>query len=1071
MFGCQSLAEQKAPLGGEEIKKTCLAIVIPILTHTSPLLRVAAAHALGRLCQVINDGRFVSEMAGICFEKLKSARDMLSRTGYSLAIGYLHRFVGSLGSQANLNSAISILLALSQDLNSPVVQIWSLHSLSLVVDSGGPIFRPYIEATMHHSIKLLINASYLNSDVHQCAGRVLSALITAIGPELQEELDQIVAMRNQLLMASLLMQTHPDELVQVQAIGCLQQLHMFAAGQISLSRLVPALCSVICSEQLLLRSASINCLYQLAQRETNEVYVQANEWIRRMRPNESWAEHGLPGLLFDRLDKETQPKLCDRLRNVLSSLLQCLCAKRLNKVILLCKEVLTNAEHRPTTHQNGNDPENDDDEDDEIGFQSNDAVQQSIRCPKWATKVFATQMLCRVIYYCVNSSNARLHFDLAAARDAQRKSLTSSVLNQSGDPSDSGNFEFESCSIEANFLILHLSDLIRMAFMAATSDSDALRLEGLTLLELVIDKFAKVAEPEFSDHVVLEQYQAQVGAALRPAFAAETASHVTAKACQVCSAWIGSGVARDLNDLRRVYQLLVSSLLKLKRDSNSRLYNESASTMEKLAILKAWAEVYIVAMRKRRQCSESRFSYIRDQLFDDKPLTEEERVVYEGELDDNENLLQLVKPELDCLSKNWLNALKDHALLTLPIEFDGQLPHDGGAFYTPEIVEVVRVYYRKSWPFILHSVCLWLCSSGFDDEMLQINGHASNTKKDEGDEDEETLKLKLDDEHDKRKLFYLILGVAMESLCNPKSNEPMIYILTCLQSLETLFSHDFTQKLLGQDKKLCVELCNVLHRLLITRESIDCQLVILSISHLVYLAQMDVENVKRCRSNRDNSMDSTEVENEAKEEEETSSEGEDNATEIAQEKMELQNGQSLCYTLAEIALCVLVRQIPEVSLTLANTPGLTGLGNFNALTRSVGQPRDTSEQNGRLIGSAILLLSKLPLLCSPATSPLLLPTILYLLSNVFRYSGHTNESDATAFGMTSASDGVHLKTKKLIYEKEPVTSLLCAFEYLAACPYTRNPLCSQNWIQLLQSCLANILDFCKSCKSHYFHHL
>ena len=63
---------------------------------------------------------------------------------------------------------------------------------------------------------------------------------------------------------------------------------------------------------------------------------------------------------------------------------------------------------------------------------------------------------------------------------------------------------------------------------------------------------------------------------------------------QVCSRWIGSGVARDLNDLRRVHQLLVSSFTKLKdsRDT-SPLYSESANTMEKLSVLKAWAEVFI----------------------------------------------------------------------------------------------------------------------------------------------------------------------------------------------------------------------------------------------------------------------------------------------------------------------------------------------------------------------------------------------------------------------------------------------------------------------------------------------
>lgn len=86
----------------------------------------------------------------------------------------------------------------------------------------------------------------------------------------------------------------------------------------------------------------------------------------------------------------------------------------------------------------------------------------------------------------------------------------------------------------------------------------------------------------------------KVSAALRPAFAEDTPSHVTAAACRVCGTWIGSGVARDLNDLRRVYHLLVTSLKKLKPGFNinfNSLYNESVATFECLAILKAWAQV------------------------------------------------------------------------------------------------------------------------------------------------------------------------------------------------------------------------------------------------------------------------------------------------------------------------------------------------------------------------------------------------------------------------------------------------------------------------------------------------
>ena len=74
------------------------------------------------------------------------------------------------------------------------------------------------------------------------------------------------------------------------------------------------------------------------------------------------------------------------------------------------------------------------------------------------------------------------------------------------------------------------------------------------------------------------------------------------------------GVAKDLADLRRVQQLLLSALTRISaaQQSNSlpplssigglqqhRLYNESAATLENLSVLKAWAEVYITAMTRR----------------------------------------------------------------------------------------------------------------------------------------------------------------------------------------------------------------------------------------------------------------------------------------------------------------------------------------------------------------------------------------------------------------------------------------------------------------------------------------
>lgn len=55
--------------------------------------------------------------------RLKSARDVVSRTGHSLALGCLHRYVGGIGSGQHLKTSVSILLALAQDGSSHEVQV------------------------------------------------------------------------------------------------------------------------------------------------------------------------------------------------------------------------------------------------------------------------------------------------------------------------------------------------------------------------------------------------------------------------------------------------------------------------------------------------------------------------------------------------------------------------------------------------------------------------------------------------------------------------------------------------------------------------------------------------------------------------------------------------------------------------------------------------------------------------------------------------------------------------------------------------------------------------------------
>lgn len=986
LCGLKGLTESKATIGQEDVRKSATNLIINALISANPILRCAAGEALGRIAQVVGDSRFTAELAQTSFDRLKSARDVVTRTGHSLALGCLHRYVGGMGSSQHLNTSVSILLALAQDGSSPVVQVWSLYALSLISDSGGPMFRGYIEPALSLGLKLLLTVPQSHVDVHQCIGRVLAALITTIGPELQGNATTICSVRSNFLCACAVMQAHSDPLVQAEATGCLQQLHLFAPRHVNLSSLVPTLCRTLSSNYLMLRKAAISCLRQLTTREAKEVTEHA---ISIFTDDDGLlSEYGLMGVLFAMLDTESDPEMIKNIHDTIISMLQMLAADNLSQWLSMCKRVLTVASESEMAGDAPKEVDGDED-DDNAEFHTDEPTQTHPAVqPRWKTRVFAAECVRRIISTC-EQGNAK-HFDLIAAKD----------LSNRGD-----------------YLVLHLSDLIRMSFMAATSDSDQLRLEGLKTLQEIIDKFARVPEPEFPGHLLLEQFQAQVGAALRPAFATETPSHVTAAACEVCSAWIGSGVARDLNDLRRVHQLLVQSLSKLQTKTNStQLYNESMATLEKLSILKAWAQVYIVAMlsngsspanqvvKKLKSVQNSFSAPTDDEIFDE----------YESR---GESLLTLVQPELENLSRHWLAALRDYALLTLPPEYSSQLPHDGGAFYTPDTINSSKPHYQSSWPQILYAASLWLNSGGFELGLKPTTTDADNNN---GDSKVQAIT------HGSPSAdrFHLIFGICMESLCSTRSNEKLDCVIACLQSLYTIFDSKWARTTMAKTKELLVELCNVLYRQILTRDSLEVQLLSIEVmKQSILIAKESLEVVPDPNGN--------EVDNNRSDEAPVHPEAEHN----------IEPGKSHVFAVLEVTLCLLARHCPEL-----NPSQTTRLTNDKTMSShsSNGNFR-LNDDNNMLVALALHALEDLPGLCTAEGSVKILPTILYLTTGVLQEMATKSIHDTTILAnCASLQAALHL-LKAMTTDK-----------------YASDEKSADQWHKFLQSALAKIIDLTKT---------
>ncbi|RNA33832.1 HEAT repeat-containing 5B-like isoform X1 [Brachionus plicatilis] len=340
----KNLAEAKCDLGDEPIRRATLNLVLDTLSHSNAILRCAAGEALGRLAQVCVDSHFVSEVGQFCFDKLRNSQEVTARTGYALGLGCLHRYVGSMGAGQQMTTTVSALFAMAQSPSSSIVQVWAIHALYLIIDSGGSMFRNFIEPCVEFIVQSALTIPLTNRDVFIGLGKLLSSLITFVGPELQLDQD----MCSSCLITCTVMKQHCDAAINAEAIRCLQQMHLFAPELIDLNSLVPYLLDSLVSKDFVLRGVSVNCLRQLCQKNSLDVCKIAKDYVQQTHPSGLLcliSDRGLEFLLFKMLDIESSPRLVKDIHDILYSLL----SSTLNEITLkdwlfLCKDIAISSE-------------------------------------------------------------------------------------------------------------------------------------------------------------------------------------------------------------------------------------------------------------------------------------------------------------------------------------------------------------------------------------------------------------------------------------------------------------------------------------------------------------------------------------------------------------------------------------------------------------------------------------------------------------------------------------------------------------------------------------------------------
>lgn len=365
----KALAETKSEMGDEPVKKATLRLVMETLTHPNQMLRCAAGEALGRMAQVIADASpFVVDVAKYCFDELKhnntnnnaaannnnaaSHVDAVAKTtGYALGLGCLHRYVGGMGAGQHMTSSVSILFAMAAQSQSPTptAQIWAIHALYLIIDSGGSMFRNYIEPCVEFILQSTLSNPFTNRDVFVALGKLLGSIITFLGPELGLESGSSGGdIRTACMTTCSVMQAHADATIRAEAIQCIQTVHLFASKYVALSSLVPYLVDALVAREFQLRRVACACLRQLCQRDSLEVCRIAREFVQSSRPIGLLcliADRGLEYLLFKLLDIETNAALIRDLQDILLSLLSTTFNERtLRHWLFLCKDIAISSE-------------------------------------------------------------------------------------------------------------------------------------------------------------------------------------------------------------------------------------------------------------------------------------------------------------------------------------------------------------------------------------------------------------------------------------------------------------------------------------------------------------------------------------------------------------------------------------------------------------------------------------------------------------------------------------------------------------------------------------------------------
>lgn len=427
------------------------------------VLRSTSSEALGRLASLAGTNFLTGQIKSLV-DQIVNNRDPYGRAGCALAFGAIYSHVGGLAAGPLLKTTVNVLMSLSSDPH-PVVHFWALNALARVINAASLAYSPFVSSTLGMLLKIYL------MDTHEVEGGTLSnanisgdfpaypvvceiidAVITILGPDIQE------SVRTRTLVLSLVHEfsLEDDEGICVEAIKCIQHFLMFAPEHVEIPELVDSFRGHLSSSRRPLKLASIDALYQLVQKDALSMSKLGGDQLVED--------------LFRMLDDDSS---VEGVRNVISSWLQQTVVHNPSAWIDLCQRIMS----RTTASQQVADaaaskPVNTRDDEGEslsVGMPQGPEPGSSRLTSRWRTQLFALQCLHNICTI-VARSGRREHLDIPFAR--------SQGLSTSG------------------LLVSRVPDLIKMAFTASTAYVTEIRMEGLVVLQDVIQVCSDISLAE-----------------------------------------------------------------------------------------------------------------------------------------------------------------------------------------------------------------------------------------------------------------------------------------------------------------------------------------------------------------------------------------------------------------------------------------------------------------------------------------------------------------------------------------------------------------------------------------------